>query len=151
MVLYSLLRRKSYCILLASLLTLFICTACGSSGSTGATQTSTQNQDVTATAATTALVKQITFPSSPTVKLSAATYAVTGQIKNGDSSSHDIYIQAVLLDGLGKQLATSTIFKVEDIAGGATKSYTIEGPIEDIPSQSTGLQARVSVVKVVAP
>jgi len=150
MVLYPLLRRKRCCILLASLLTLFICSACGSSPSTSATQTSTQNQAATATASATVLIRQITFPGSPTVKLSTATYTVTGQIKNGDRSSHDIYIQAVVLDSSGKEVATSTIFKVEDIMAGATMPYTIEGPIEDIPSQSTGLQARVSVVKVVA-
>ena len=91
-------------------------------------------------------MQQMKLVGSPTVKTTGTDYTVSGKIQNGDSKTHDIYVSATLLDASGKEVLTSTIFKVEDLDGGDTGSYTITGT--DAPANTKGLTARVSVVRV---
>jgi len=150
--------RKKMCFLSSMLLfvlsLLFV--ACGStstaSGSTSistATTTSVstpQTADATATVQESALLQQMMLIGSPVVKINGSEYTVTGKIKNGDAQKHDIYVTATLLDATGKEVTTSTIFKVEDLDGGDTGSYTISGT--DVPANTKTLTAHVSVSKV---
>ncbi len=140
------------------LLTLsLLCVACGSntssstasgSASTATTTTAStpQTGDATATVEETSLVQQMTLVDLPTVKINGSDYTITGKIKNGDSKKHDIYVFATLNDGSGKDVLTSTIFKVEDLDGGDTGSYTITGT--GVPANTKTLTAHVTVTKV---
>ena len=134
--------------------------ACGSNNSTTSTASAsststtaevtpsptTQNVDATATVEETNLIQQMKLVSIPTVKMMGTDYTVSGKIQNGDSKTHDIYVSATLLDASGKEVLTSTIFKVDDLDGGDTGSYTITGT--GAPTNIRGLTARVSVVRV---
>lgn len=148
--------------LLAVLLLLVIAllVACGSNNATttaapasgtatpAATEPSptTQSVDATATIEESSLIQQMKQVGVPAIKTVGTNYTVTGSIKNGDSKKHDIYVTATLLDASSKEVLTSTIFKVEDLDGGDTGSYTISGT--DAPANVKGLTARVSVVRV---
>jgi len=136
-----------------------LCIACGSTSSTstasGSTSTTTatttssstlQTSDVTATAVESSLIGQMALVGSPTVKINGSDYTVTGKIKNGDAKKHDIYVTATLLDASGKEVLTSTIFKVEDLDGGDTGSYSITGT--GVPANTKTLTAHVAVSKV---
>jgi hypothetical protein len=99
----------------------------------------------TATANETSLIKQVTFVGTPTAKIvSGTTFAVSGKLKNGDDKQHDIYIQATLLDASGKVIATTAPFNVDNVPGGATVSYTVQGTTP----QPTWTSVKVTVVKV---
>ncbi len=133
--------------------------ACGSNtgtGTSGTTPTSTSTTSVpttsaasepgaTATAAETALIQQITFVGTPTAKIvSGTTFAVSGHLKNGDDKQHDIYVQATLLDASAKVIATTAPFNVDNVHGGATVAFTVQGTTP----QPTWSSVQVKVVKV---
>ena len=146
----SLLKRKAYFVMLTGLMLLMLLAACGSATSSGSSSTSTSNSsngthvNATPTAPEAALIKEMTFVGSPTARIvSGTTFGVDGKIKNGDDKQHDIYVKVVLLDAAGKRIATVTQ-NVDDVAGGATVSYSIQGTTP----QSTWSNVQVSVVKV---
>ncbi len=99
---------------------------------------------VPATATVSALAKMIVPVGQPTAKmLSGATFEVNGQIKNGDNQQHDITLQVTLLDASGKAVATATKL-VDNVPGGATVAYTIQGTT----TQPTWQSVQVTVIKV---
>lgn len=145
-----LLRRKVYFVILAGLMLLMLLAACRSATSSDSSSTSTSNLsnaahvNATPTAAESALMKEVTFVGSPTARIvSGTTYEVNGKIKNGDDKQHDIYVKVVLLDATGKLIATTTE-NVDNVKGGATVSYSIQGTTP----QATWANVQVSVVKV---
>lgn len=107
--------------------------ACGSDTSTGATTPTTSANSsgspaATATAAESALIQAISFVGQPTAKIvSGTTFEIDGKLKNGDSKQHDIYIQASLLDKTGKIIASTQEENVDNVPGGATVSFSIQG------------------------
>lgn len=89
-------------------------------------------------------MQEITLVGHPTAKmLNGTTFEVTGQLKNGDSKQHDIALQAALLDGSGKVIATATKF-LDNIKGGQVAAFTIQGST----SQPTWSSVQVTVIKV---
>jgi hypothetical protein len=87
----------------------------------------------------------MTFVGKATAKIvSGTTFEVDGQIKNGDSKQHDIYIQATLLDASGAKIATTNALNVDNIAGGETVNFSIQGTTP----QPTWASVEVTVVKV---
>ena len=146
----SLIKRKAYFVMLAGLMLLMLLAACGSATSSGSSSTSTSNSSngthVNATPAVTeaTLIKEMTFVGSPTARIiSGTTFEVDGKIKNGDDKQHDIYVKVVLLDAVGKQIATVTE-NVDNVKGGATVAYSIQGTTP----QATWANVQVAVVKV---
>ena len=146
----SLLKSKAYFVMLAGLLLLMFLAACGSATSSGSSSISTSNSSngthvhATPTPAEAALIKQMTFVGSPTAKIvSGTTFEVNGKIKNGDDKQHDIYVKVVLLDASGKLIATTTE-NVDNVKGGATVAYSIQGTTP----QATWANVQVAVVKV---
>src|SRR5437667_8273102 len=132
----SLLQRKTYFIILVSILGLSLFTACGSntapststSSSTSASTSPVSAQPALSTATVTTVSKFITFVGQPKAKmLAGTTFEVVGQVKNGDTKQHDIYLQATLLDASGTKIATTTIQNVDNVAAGATETFTIQG------------------------
>ena len=153
----SLLQRKTYFIILVSILGLSLFTACGSntapstytstSSSTPASTSPASTQPALSpkTATVTTVSKFITFVGQPKAKmLAGTTFEVVGQVKNGDTKQHDIYLQATLLDASGTKIATTTIENVDNIAAGATETFTIQGTT----TQPTWAQIRVTIIKV---
>lgn len=154
MVLFAKHRNISICFSRAVLLlSLFLLAGCG--GSAGAQASSpTQTAPATvssitpavpaATATSQALLQEITLVGQPTARmLKGTTFEVTGQLKNGDSKQHDITLQAVLLDGSGKVIATATTF-LDNIKGGQVAAFTIEGSTP----QPTWSGVQVTVTRV---
>ena len=151
----SLLQRKTYFIILVSILGLSLFTACGSntapststSSSTSASTSPASTQPALSpeTATVTTVSKFITFVGQPKAKmLAGTTFEVVGQVKNGDTKQHDIYLQATLLDASGTKIATTTIENVDNVASGATETFTIQGTT----TQPTWAQIRVTIIKV---
>ena len=146
----SLLKSKTYFVLCAGLMLLMLLAACGSAASSGSSSTSTSNSsngthvNATPTAPEAALIKEMTFVGSPTARIVSGTiFEVNGKIKNGDDKQHDIYVKVVLLDAVGKQIATVTE-NVDNVKGGATVAYSIQGTTP----QATWANVQVAVVKV---
>nr|HET6902547.1 FxLYD domain-containing protein [Ktedonobacteraceae bacterium] len=142
--------RPSYIFIVLGLMLVALLSACGSNTSTANTSTSsssTTNQQAAvppAAATATALAKMVSLIGQPTAKIvSGTTFEVVGTLKNGDSKRHDIYVKVALLDATGKIIA-STIHNVDDVAGGATVSYNIEGTTP----QPTWSKVEVTVDKV---
>lgn len=151
----SLLMRKTYVIILTSILGLSLFTACGSntapSTSTSSntlastSPVSTQPALSPATATVTTVSKLITFVGQPKAKmLTGTTFEVVGKVKNGDTKQHDIYLQATLLDASGTKIATTAIQNVDNVAAGATEAFTIQGTT----TQPNWVQIRVTIIKV---
>ncbi len=145
----SLLKRKLYFIVLVGILALTLLTACSSATSTASTTSSTNaptsapTQPATATA--TALKQMITLVGQPAAKmLSGTTFEVDGMVKNGDSKQHDIYLLVTLLDASGTKIATTAPKNVDNVAGGATVAYTIQGTT----TQPTWASVQVAIVKI---
>ena len=139
----SLFRRKAYFFVLVGLLTLLA--ACGGDTTTTTTSGSTQTGSPPSTATATALVKLMTLVGQPKAKmLAGTTFEVNGMVKNGDSKQHDIFLQATLLDASGKKIATTDIHNVDEVAGGATATYALQGTT----SQPTWTSVQVTVIKV---
>ena len=147
--LLSFLRRKLYFIVLVGILALTLLAACSSATSTASTTSSTNaptsapTQPATATA--TALKQMITLVGQPAAKmLSGTTFEVDGMVKNGDSKQHDIYLLVTLLDASGAKIATTAPKNVDNVAGGATVAYTIQGTT----TQPTWASVQVAIVKI---
>lgn len=141
-------RKVFFCVLAACLLLLLLLAACGgnaSSGSPSATSASpANNANASAAATAAALKKLVTLLGQPKVKmLNGTTFEADGQLKNNDTLRHDFTLQVTLLDASGKVIATATK-KVEDVKGGATVSYAIQGTI----SQPNWSSVEVAVIKV---
>ena len=141
--------RPSYSFIVLGLMFVALLSACGSntSASTTTTTSSTTNQQAVvppASATATAIAKMVSLIGHPTAKIvSGTTFQVDGTLKNGDSKQHDIYVKVALLDATGKIIA-STIYNVDNVAGGATVSYKVQGTT----SQSTWSTVEVTVDKV---
>lgn len=125
-------RSSLFALIFTSMLLLALA-ACGSDTSTGATTPTTSAHSTggpaaTATAAESALIQAISFVGQPTAKIvSGTTFEIDGKLKNGDSKQHDIYIQASLLDKTGKIIASTQEENVDNVPGGATVSFSIQG------------------------
>lgn len=144
--------------MLGGLLLLFILVACGSNTSTGspassATSVSTATATSAAVAPTSttnareaALIPMMTLVGQPTAKIVSGhhTFAVDGQIKNGDTKQHDIYVQATLLDASGAIVGSTAFFNVDNVPGGGTATFTIQG----LTMQPTWNTIQVKVVGV---
>lgn len=152
---------RLYALLFACLIMGVLLAACGTGADAGATTSpsptntppntltppnaSASGPGATATAAETSLIQQVTFVGTPTAKIvSGTTFAVSGKLKNDDDKQHDIYIQATLLDASGNIIATITPFNVDNVPGGATISFTVQGTTP----QPTWNSVKVTVVKV---
>ncbi len=140
-------RGKPFALTCLALLLLVGLAACGASGAPGASQrpTALAPNGATATAAVEALMKEMTLVGTPTARIDVGTtFEVDGHIKNGDSKQHDIYIQGILLDASGKTIATTPPVNVDDVPGGATVPFSIQGTTP----QPTWASVRVSIVTV---
>lgn len=145
------LRRSSYVVLLCCLFCVALVSACGNATSASTTTSDaaapTSAAKITvppATATAQALAQLMSFVGQPTAKIvSGTTFEVDGKVKNGDSKQHDIYVKVALLDATGNTIA-STIQNVDNVAGGATVSYKIQGTT----TQSTWAKVVVTVNKV---
>jgi hypothetical protein len=84
------------------------------------------------TAATvTALIKEMTIVGTPTVKaVSGTTFEVDGQVKNGDSLQHDIFVKATLFNASGATIGSATV-NLDNVQGGATASFAIQVTLSD--------------------
>ena len=140
-------RRKRFAFICLAFLLLVGLAACSADGAPGASQSPTtpSPNGATATAAVEALMKEMTLVGTPTARIDiGTTFEVDGYIKNGDSKQHDIYIQAVLLDASGKTIATTSAVNVDDVPGGATVPFSIQGTTP----QPTWARVRVLIVNV---
>ena len=72
---------------------------------------------------------KMTLVGQPTAKIVSGhhVFEVVGQVKNGDSKQHDIYVQAILLTSSGAIVGSTAYFNVDDVPGGGTESFTIQG------------------------
>ena len=89
---------------------------------------------------------RMTLVGLPTAKIVSGhhTFEVVGQIKNGDTKQHDIYVQATLLDASGAIIGSTAFFNVDNVPGGGTASFSIQG----ITMQPTWTTIQVKVVGV---
>lgn len=147
----SLLKRTLYFNVFVGILFLLLLAACGSTASTTSTGSNAQTSASTksavspATATSTAKIQLITLVGQPKAKmLSGTTFEVDGMVKNGDSKQHDIYLQVTLLDASGAKIATTVPKNVDNVAGGATVAYTIQGTT----TQPTWASVQVTIVKI---
>ena len=139
--------RKLFMLCCLGLLSTIVLAACGdlSSSGTSATPTANPPNGATATAAVDALIKEMTFVGTPTAKIvSGTTFEVDGHIKNGDNKQHDIFVEASLLDASGKVIVTTAPLNVDNVAGGETVPYSIQGTTP----QPTWTSVKVTVVNV---
>ena len=107
---------------------------------------STSNTRANAAAAATAVayMKLVKIVGQPTVKIvSGTTFEADGQIKNVDTSQHDITLKIILLDTSGHVVGTAT-HMVENVKSGVTANYAIQGTA----SQSSWSSVEVAIIKV---
>jgi len=103
-------------------------TACGG-GTSSPEPTNLPGPNTAATV--TALIKEMTFIGTPTVKaVSGTTFEVDGQVKNGDTQQHDIFVKATLLNASGATIGSATM-NVDNVQGGATVSFAIQVTLSD--------------------
>ena len=148
----SLLKRKLYFNVFVGISFLLLLAACGSTAPTTSTsptnaQTSASTKPAVspATATSTAKIQLITLIGQPKAKmLSGTTFEGDGMVKNGDSKQNDIYLQVTLLDASGAKIATTVPKNVDNVAGGATVTYTIQGTT----TQPTWASVQVTIVKI---
>ncbi len=138
------------------LLLLLLLAACGSNttgGSPAASATTSTGVTQTAVAPTSttkaqeaALIPRMTLVGQPTAKIVSGhhTFEVVGQIKNGDTKQHDIYVQATLLDASGAIVGSTAFFNIDNVPGDGTVSFTIQGTT----MQPTWTTIQVKVVGV---
>ena len=137
------LRQKFLLLLCLGLLSTIVLAACSDVTSTGTT--STPLNAATATAAVQALIKEMTIVGTPTAKIvTGTTFEVDGHIKNGDSLQHDIHIVASLLDASGKPIVTTAPYNVDDVPGGETVPFAVQGTTP----QPTWASVKVTIVNV---
>ena len=151
----SLVKRQTSFTMFFGLLLLLLLAACGSNTTTGspvstakASTTATATQPVVAPTNTreAALIPMMTLLGLPTAKIVSGyhTFAVIGQIKNGDTKQHDIYVQATLLDASGAIVGSTAFFNIDNVPGSGTASFTIQGTT----MQPTWTSIQVKVVGV---
>lgn len=161
----SLLQRKTYFIILVSMLGLTLFSACGSTTPTSTTTSATTRIPAStstvskaaatatpmqvaispATATVTAVIKLIALVGQPKAKmLTGTTFEVDGIVKNGDSKQHDIFLQATLFDATGAKIASTVIENVDNVKGGTTVAYSIQGNT----TQPTWTHLQVTITKV---
>ena len=134
----------SICLALLFAFGLAACSPESASGSTPPLNTPTLVSAV-ATATVAALLKEMTIVGTPTAKLVAGTtFEVDGQIKNGDTQQHDIYVQATLFDASGKVITTTAPLNVDNTPAGTTVPFSIQGTTP----QPTWSSFKVTVVNV---
>ncbi len=129
------------------LLSTVLLAACSDVTSPGTSPTPTTNtlNAATATAAVQALIKEMIIVGTPTAKIvSGTTFEVDGKIKNGDTLQHDIFIQASLLDASGKPIVMTAPYNVDNVAGGETVPFAVQGTTP----QPTWASVKVTVVNV---
>src|SRR5579872_4137755 len=132
------------CLGLLSAIVLAACSDVTSTGTPPTSSTPTFNA-ATATAAVQALIKEMTIVGTPTAKIiSGTTFEVDGHIKNGDTLQHDIFIEASLLDASGKPIVTTAPYNVDDVAGGETVPFAVQGTTP----QPTWASVKVTIVNV---
>jgi hypothetical protein len=163
MIVLSLLQRKTFFIVLVSMLGLLLFSACGSNTptstgttssattripaatSTVSTVTPTQGAISPATATVPTVIKLIALVGQPKAKmLAGTTFEVNGMVKNGDSKQHDIFLQATLFDASGAKIASTVIENVDNVKGGTTVPYSIQGST----TQPTWAHIQVTIIKV---
>jgi ABC-type Fe3+-hydroxamate transport system substrate-binding protein len=143
----SILRQRLWLLICLGLLSTIVLAACSDITSTGTSATSNTSplNAATATAAVQALMKEMTIVGTPTAKIvGGTTFEVDGHIKNGDTLQHDIYIEASLLDASGKPIVTTAPYNVDDVAGGETVPFAVQGTTP----QPTWASVKVVVVTV---
>ncbi len=155
----SLLHRKAYVVILIATLAVTFLTACSANTTTGASTSTATNTPGTAntsstptqpvippaTATASTILKSMSIIGQPTAKmLSGTTFEVDGTVKNGDDKQHDIFIQATLLDATGSKIATTPIHNVDNVAAGATQTFTIQGTT----TQPTWAKIEITIIKV---
>ena len=141
------LRKNLLLLCCLGLLAVVVLAACSDITSPGTSPTPTINapNPATATAAVQALIKEMSIIGTPTAKIvSGTTFEVDGKIKNGDSLQHDIYIVASLLDASGKPIVTTAHYNVDNVAGGETVPFAVQGTTP----QPTWASVKVTVVNV---
>lgn len=143
----SVLIRKAYSpIVVGSILLTFVLTACGGNTSSSVSTPSSPTSSISAATAATAfaITKLATLVGQPTVKmLTGTTFEANGQLKNNDSYQHDFTLKVTLLDASGKVIASATQL-VDNVKGGATVSYSIQGTT----TQPTWTSVEIAVIKV---
>ena len=149
----SLVTRQTALLLLTSFLLLLLLAACGSnstngssSGSSTTTQATTGTTGASNVTAEQALLPMMTLVGQPTAKLVTGhhTFEAMGKIKNGDTKQHDIYVQVSLLDAKGAILGSTAFFNVDNVPGGGTASFAIQG----VTLQPSWSSVQVKVVGV---
>jgi hypothetical protein len=143
----SILRQKLVLLCCFGLLSTIALAACADISTPGTSTTPTANapNGATPTAAVQALIKEMTLVGTPTAKIvSGTTFEVDGHIKNGDSKQHDIFVTASLLDASGKAIVTTAPLNVDNVAGGETVPFAIQGTTP----QPTWASVKVTVVNV---
>lgn len=105
-----------------------VLTACGG-GTSSPEPTNPPGPNTAATV--TALIKEMTIVGTPTVKaVSGTTFEVDGQVKNGDTLQHDIFVKATLFNASGANIGSATM-NVDNVQGGATASFAIQVTLSD--------------------
>jgi hypothetical protein len=143
----SILRQKLVFLCCFALLSTIVLAACADISTSGTSATPTANlpNGATATAAVQALIKEMTLVGTPTAKIvSGTTFEVDGHIKNGDTKQHDIFVTASLLDASGKAIVTTAPFNVDNVAGGETVPFAVQGTTP----QPTWTDVKVTIVNV---
>ena len=112
---------------------------------TGATQTAAAPTSTTK-AQEAVLIPMMTLVGQPTAKIVSGhhTFEVVGQIKNGDTKQHDIYVQATLLDASESIVGSTAFFNIDNVPGDGTARFTIQGTT----MQPTWTTIQVKVVGV---
>ena len=145
------LTRQTSLTLFTGFLLLIVLAACGSTATSSTSNTSTtlvatKTADTSQMTAEQALLPMMTLVGQPTAKLVTGhhTFEVVGKIKNGDNKQHDIYVQATLLDSTGAVIGSTAFFNVDNVPGGGTESFVIQGTT----LQPTWARIQVKVVGV---
>jgi len=148
--------RKAYFpIVAAFMLTLLLLTACGNGSNTSNTTSATSSTsapsssptgsaNATTAATATSIMKLVSLIGQPIVKmLSGTSFEAVGQLKNNDTFQHDFTLKITLLDASGKAITSATKL-VDNVKGGETVSYTIQGTT----TQPNWTSVEVAVIKV---
>ena len=133
--------RQTSLLLLTGFLLLLLLAACGTTATGSSSNSSNSSTKASTTPAATgtalasgkaaelALLPMMTLVGQPTAKLVTGhhIFEVVGKIKNGDTKQHDIYVQAILLDSTGAIIGSTAFFNVDNVHGGGTGSFVIQG------------------------
>ena len=141
-------RKFCFPIVAASILMLLLLTACGgvnnTTSSTSTPPSPASSANATSAATATSIMKLVSLIGQPKVKmLSGTSFETDGRIKNNDTYQHDFTLKVTLLDASGKVIATTTQL-VDNVKGGTTVSYAIQGTT----TQPNWSSVEVAVIKV---